>query len=210
MRLAIFVSRNGWGSRPYSLLHGSARLYIGLVQCTDLDHEGIAATMEVDSGTLAKFRKRIENNKIAAKILREGLPSAYCEQSPNPARCKGCRRKITQFPCVACCELSSYEPRKLQNTPLYYDSYPTSGLPGTQHKVAVMAARVEMGMFPFCVGDATFEKPIELPPQQNAGPDSQHGAADYGRAAPEGSFEHAYPRQLARQLQSLIVKQSDE
>lgn len=208
MRLAVTTSRPTEGMAPYSHIHSTARLYIGLRQSTELSQEEIAQIMEVTPIQLAAFHERIVSNKHARYALQHGLPSFYGESIESTARCKTCRRMLSQFPCVSCCQLPSYEPRNIQHPSLQTIPLPTASKPGSIQKVAVMAARVELGLEPFCDGDVTIyagswtdRSRIE----QAICTESQHSATPQDAKVVEETFENAYPEQFAEHLQRLSL-----
>lgn len=177
--LGFTLARSQWGNADYGTIHTTARLFIGIRQSTDMSMKQIAEHFGVTVARLRQYERDLSSHRKIASVIRDGLPAEYGIEAEFSAKCRDCESLIFQFPCVSCCTMQGYAPRKMKERELVPCQLPTWHLPGSPEKVAVMAARVQMGMAPFNDEDIS--------------EDSWHGPTD------DRTFEEVYADECGKQ-----------
>lgn len=146
----------------------SARIVLGLNGMGICEPEEVAESLGIteqqDILQLTKFieRLRASKNRVIIDILKDVLPAKCAVDLPGDHRvcCVYCGKYASFVPCVNCTPEDSEDSREV-DTPLLPCTEPTSYLPGTAAKLAVMAERVERGEVPFHKDDAGDYKSLE-------------------------------------------------
>lgn len=149
----LIVRRDTKKDYPYGVLHPTARLVLGLRQSTTLITEDIAEMLEVHPVEIEQFEWEIEQDHEAKYIQGIGLPAAFGEMTPFAVQCVTCKNLITHVPCVQCCKIDGESCRNDHEPELPKSDLGTDAMPGSQLKIAVMAARARENLSIFNPGD---------------------------------------------------------
>jgi hypothetical protein len=147
----VKATRPNVGDYPYGELHCTALIFIGLKQSTSLTNKEIAKFFLSTEEKIDRFERQIMENREGQYAMKNGMPSSLGEHLFfGHVRCRQCRAKLNRVPCLTCCKVPFAPVRGFDDTKkLVPCQIPTNAPAGSMRKIAIMRARIEIGMEPF-------------------------------------------------------------
>jgi len=138
---------------PYGMLSPESRLALGIRQTAIVTNDQVASELGCTVRQLKTFERNLAKDEICGWVRTNGLPASFGEPVANRVQCVSCKNWIFHVPCVQCCTFQGSTCRNDSEPELPFDPLATDAIPGSQHKIEIMADRVSMGFSIFSPRD---------------------------------------------------------